>query len=195
MNDINELCPVCGQPSRDCSCCPECGHICSLDYGEPFCPVCLPERHDSGCHEYFMRLAMNEAEKAYNAGEVPVGAVMVKASTVLSSAGNTRGTNQDPTAHAEINALREAAARLGTWRLHDCTLYVTKEPCVMCAGALVNARLGKLVFGCRDERFGAVQSRFQLACDPILNHEVVVVSGIREKECADILKKFFDRRR
>lgn len=195
MKDLTEICPVCRQPVHLCACCPECWHICSLDHGKYFCPVCPPERNSPGSDAYFMRLAMEEAEKACHEGEVPVGAVIVKENVVVSSARNTKEASLDPTGHAEISAIRGAAAKLGSWRLNDCILYVTKEPCVMCTGAMVNARLGKLVYGCRDERFGAVQSRFQLASDPILNHEVIVVSGILEKECAEILKHFFSLRR
>ncbi|RJQ17528.1 MAG: tRNA adenosine(34) deaminase TadA [Nitrospiraceae bacterium] len=141
--------------------------------------------------EYFMRLALKEAEKALAENEVPVGAVLVINNEVVASTHNKKESTNDPTAHAELSAIREAAAKTGNWRLTEATLYVTKEPCVMCAGAMVNARLGRLVYGCRDERFGAVTSRYQLAYDHSLNHRVNVKSGILEKECADILKRFF----
>lgn len=138
-----------------------------------------------------MHLALKEAEAAFIEGEVPVGAVLVKGNTVLANAHNTKETKADPTAHAEIVVLRDGASKIGDWRLTGATLYVTKEPCIMCAGAMVNARLSRLVYGCKDERYGAVQSRYQILSDKRLNHQVEVVSGIMENECADILKKFF----
>ena len=145
--------------------------------------------------EDFMRLALKEAEAAYNEGEVPVGAVLVMDNEVIASGHNKKLMTNDPTAHAELCVIRDGAIRAGDWRLTEATLYVTKEPCIMCAGAMVNARLGKLVYGCRDERFGAVTSRFQLAHDPALNHEIRVVYGVLEDECAGILRKFFEARR
>ncbi len=141
--------------------------------------------------EYFMRLAMKEAEAAFAEGEVPVGAVLVIKDRVIASAHNVKEALNDPTAHAELTVIREGATNTGNWRLNDATLYVTKEPCVMCAGAMVNARLGRLVYGCSDERYGAIASRHQLAHDPGLNHQIKVVSGILENECADIIKRFF----
>ncbi len=141
--------------------------------------------------EYFMRLALEEAEKAFAANEIPVGAVLVRDNAVIAASYNRREELQDPTAHAELAALREGGIKSGNWRLTDAVLYVTKEPCVMCAGAMINARLGRLVYGCRDERYGAVTSRYQLLHDPLLNHQVRVVSGVMENECADILRRFF----
>jgi len=141
--------------------------------------------------EYFMRLALKEAESAFEVGEIPVGALIVVKDQVIASAHNLKEALNDPTAHAELTVIREGAIRIGNWRLNDATLYVTKEPCVMCAGAMVNARLGRLVYGCRDERFGAITSRHQLAHDPGLNHRIKVVSGVLENECADIIKRFF----
>lgn len=138
-----------------------------------------------------MRLALKEAEKALERNDVPVGAVLAIGSSVIASAHNSKESTNDPTAHAELLVIREAAIKTGHWRLSEATLYVTKEPCVMCTGAMVNARLGKLVYGCSDERYGAVRSRFQLAYDPALNHRITVVSGVLDKECADILKRFF----
>jgi tRNA(adenine34) deaminase len=146
---------------------------------------------NSNNYEYFMQLALREAEIAFAEGEVPVGAVLVTDDEVIALAHNTRESTNDPTAHAELIALRKGAIKMNNWRLTDSTLYVTKEPCVMCAGAMVNARLGRLVYGCKDERYGAVTSRYQLVHTPELNHHVRVISGILEKECADILKKFF----
>jgi len=141
--------------------------------------------------EYFMRLAMKEAEAAFAENEAPVGAVIVIGSSIIASAHNRKEATNDPTAHAELTVIREASLKTADWRLSEATLYVTKEPCVMCAGAMVNARVGRLVYGCSDERYGAVRSRFQLAYDPSLNHRITVVSGILERECADILKRFF----
>ncbi len=145
--------------------------------------------------EYFMRLALAEAQKAYDIGEVPVGALLVADDKVIAKVHNTKEAKGDPTAHAELMVIREGAIKTGEWRLTDSTLYVTKEPCVMCAGAMINARLGRLVYGCKDDRFGAVNSRYQLLHDPSLNHQVRVVAGVLEKECADLLKKFFKMRR
>ena len=142
-------------------------------------------------NEYFMRLALNEAEAAFAEGEVPVGAVLVTENRVIVSAHNKKEASADPTAHAELTVIREGAIKRGNWRLTDATLYVTKEPCIMCAGAMVNARLGKLVYGCRDEKYGAVTSRHQIVYDPLLNHRVRVTSGVMENECAGILKRFF----
>jgi len=142
-----------------------------------------------------MKLALEEAGTAFHAGEVPVGAVLVRDGKVIAKAHNLRETSNDPTGHAEILALRAGAEGATKWRLTDATLYVTKEPCIMCAGAMVNARLGRLVYGCRDEKGGAVDSLYNLLTDKRLNHQVEVVSGILEKECADILKSFFHERR
>jgi tRNA(adenine34) deaminase len=144
---------------------------------------------------YFMRLALEEAKRAFNEGEVPVGAVLVKEDDIIASAHNTREASKDPTGHAEIFILKEAARIIGNWRLTDAILYVTKEPCIMCAGAMINARLGRLVYGCKDEKGGAVDSLYNLLSDKRLNHQVEVVSGVLEDECADLLKKFFQERR
>lgn len=143
----------------------------------------------------FMSLAIKEAETAFEKGEVPVGAVLVIDDKVIAVAHNTRESALDPTAHAEIIALRDAAKRTGNWRLTGATLYVTKEPCVMCAGAMVNARLRRLVYGCSDIKGGAVHSLYQILSDKKLNHQVEVVSGVLEEECAVLLKKFFKERR
>ena len=146
-------------------------------------------------NEYFMRLALEEAKAAFTEGEVPVGAVLVKEGRIIAKAHNIKEVTNDPTAHAELMVLRGGALSAGKWRLTDTTLYVTKEPCVMCAGAMVNARLGRLVYGCRDERYGAVISQYQIVTDPRLNHKIEVVSGVLEKDCADILKRFFEKLR
>lgn len=143
----------------------------------------------------FMHIALKEAEKAFNENEVPVGAVLVINSEIIARAHNKRESAFDPTAHAEVIVLREAAQKIKNWRLTGATLYVTKEPCIMCAGAMVNARLERLVYGCGDTKAGAVQSLYQLLSDKRLNHQVEVVSGILEDECAELLKRFFQERR
>ncbi len=142
-----------------------------------------------------MRAALSEAEAAYAEGEVPVGAILVSGGRVIARAHNVKEASGDPTGHAELLALRAGAREIGNWRLSDATLYATKEPCIMCAGAMVNARLGKLVYGCNDEKGGAVESLYALLSDRRLNHQVVVVSGILEDECAEILKRFFREKR
>lgn len=144
---------------------------------------------------YFMRLALEEASLAFAQGEVPVGVVLVKDGNVIAKAHNQRETSKDPTGHAEILALRYGLNESDSWRLTDATLYVTKEPCIMCAGAMINARLSRLVYGCRDEKGGAVDSLYRLLSDKRLNHQVEVVSGILEEECTEILQRFFKSRR
>jgi tRNA(adenine34) deaminase len=195
---MKNVCDICGLPLEDCSCCGECSHICSLDYGEEFCPVCFPDQRPKEIEDrdiHFMRIALKLAENAFRNSEIPVGAVLVRDDIIVASAANTKEAACDPTAHAEIGVIREGAKKIGDWRLNDCTLYVTKEPCIMCAGAMINARLGRLVYGCRDERFGAVESRFQIIFDPGLNHKIPVRSGILGDRCAEILTKFFKSKR
>lgn len=143
----------------------------------------------------FMKMALVEAQTAFAKGEVPVGSVLVIGDTVIAKTSNNKEHSNDPTGHAEIYALRSGAREIGNWRLADATLYVTKEPCIMCAGAMVNARLAKLVYGCRDEKGGAVGSLYSLLSDLRLNHQVQVVSGVLEEECAGILKRFFREKR
>jgi tRNA(adenine34) deaminase len=143
----------------------------------------------------YMRAALAAAEEAALSGEVPVGAVVVARGEVVAVAHNQRETTNDPTAHAEIVALRMAAARLGSWRLVDADLYVTMEPCPMCAGAIVNARIRRLVYGCDDPKAGAVRTLFQLLEDQRLNHRVEAVPGVLASECAALLKSFFSRLR
>jgi tRNA(adenine34) deaminase len=139
-----------------------------------------------------MRLALDQARMASMHGDVPVGAVIIDhAGKVLAAAGNEREIRHDPTAHAEILALREASRRLRSWRLTGLTLVVTLEPCTMCAGALVLARIARLVFGAFDEKAGAVSSLFDVVRDPRLNHRVEVRGGILEAECGALLKDFF----
>ncbi len=145
--------------------------------------------------ELHMRAALTAAEQASASGEVPVGAVIVVGGTVVAVAHNQRETQNDPTAHAEIVALRMAAAQLASWRLVDADLYVTMEPCPMCAGAIVNARVRRLVYGCDDPKAGAVRTLFQLLDDPRLNHRVEVVPGVLAAESAALLKSFFSRLR
>ncbi len=129
------------------------------------------------------------------AGEVPVGAVLVDGEVVVARAHNAPITLHDPTSHAEMLVLREAARLAGNYRLDNATLYVTLEPCAMCAGALVNARVARLVFGCRDLRFGAVRSKFRIADSDLLNHRVDVIEGVLAAECMSLVKGFFERRR
>jgi tRNA(adenine34) deaminase len=145
--------------------------------------------------EDFMRLALAGAETAAVIGETPVGAVLVVGGEVIAAAHNMRETWQDPTAHAESIVLREAAARLGRWRLPDATLYVTLEPCLMCAGALVLARVGRLVYGCRDPRAGALGSVYDVVRDGRLNHVYRITPGVLEGECSDVLTGFFEKLR
>jgi tRNA(adenine34) deaminase len=143
----------------------------------------------------FMRLALEEAGLAFQKDEVPVGAVVVRDGVVLSKAHNLRETTKDPSAHAEILALRAAAMATDSWRLPGATLYVTKEPCIMCAGGIINARLSRLVYGCKDRKAGGVDSLYRIPADTRLNHQVEVVSGVLEGECAALLQRFFRERR
>ena len=146
--------------------------------------------------ELFMRLALAEAESARDLGEVPIGAVIVGPNgAVLAAASNRTITDSDPTAHAEILALRIAARKIGNYRLTGCTLYTTIEPCVMCAGALVNARIDRLVFGAHDERFGAVETMFRLCDSDDLNHRMEIVTGMLADECRGLMQDFFRQRR
>ncbi|MFA4918801.1 MAG: tRNA adenosine(34) deaminase TadA [Thermodesulfovibrionales bacterium] len=144
---------------------------------------------------YFMKLALEEAMLAFDKGEVPVGAVLVREGNVIAKAHNTRETSNDPAGHAETLALRAGAQAIDNWRLTDAVLYVTKEPCIMCAGTMVNSRLGRLVYGCKDEKGGAVDSLYNLLADKRLNHQVEVKSGVLTEECAEILQRFFRLRR
>jgi tRNA(adenine34) deaminase len=145
--------------------------------------------------EKFMEIALGLAREARQAGEVPVGAVLVKDGVVVGRGFNSPISRVDPTAHAEILALREAARRAGNYRLEGTTLYVTLEPCVMCAGAVVQARVARLVFGSRDLRFGGVRSKFRLADNELLNHRVEVAEGVLAVECLRMLRDFFEERR
>ncbi|MER5998161.1 tRNA adenosine(34) deaminase TadA [Nonomuraea angiospora] len=143
-----------------------------------------------------MRLALAEADAAGSRGEIPVGAVVLDAlGEVLSAAGNDRESSADPTAHAEVLALRQAAVRRGQWRLAGCTLVVTLEPCTMCAGAAVLARVDRIVYGAVDEKGGAVGSLWDVVRDRRLNHRPEVVMGVLADECSSVLKRFFATRR
>jgi tRNA(adenine34) deaminase len=154
-------------------------------------PPSRPEVTD----ETAMRLALGEAARAAEAGDVPVGAVALVDGSVVATAHNEREARGDPTAHAELLVLVEAARSLGTWRLDAVTLVVTLEPCPMCAGALVAGRVGRLVFGAADPKAGACGSLYNLCADPRLNHELPVTAGVLEAECAEILTSFFAERR
>ncbi|NLP44686.1 MAG: tRNA adenosine(34) deaminase TadA [Peptococcaceae bacterium] len=146
-------------------------------------------------HEDWMRLALVQAERAYELDEVPIGAVLIYNGQILAAGHNKKEQTQDPTAHAEIMVIREAAEKLGHWRLTDTTLYVTLEPCPMCAGAIVQARIKNLVFGASDAKSGAVESVTKILKPNLWNHTVNVTAGILEQECSDILKKYFRLKR
>jgi tRNA(adenine34) deaminase len=145
--------------------------------------------------ERWMLEALRAAREAEERGEVPIGAIVVVGDGILARAGNRTRTDCDPTAHAEIVALREAARVAGNYRLTDATLYATIEPCAMCAGALVQARVARLVYGAADERFGAVESRFRLCDSSSLNHRMEIASGVLESDCRELMQEFFRARR
>jgi tRNA(adenine34) deaminase len=145
--------------------------------------------------EQFMRMALEEAEKAGKNGEVPVGAVLVKGDQVLARDHNRCIEHHDPTAHAEILVLRKGGRSSRNYRLNETVMYVTAEPCPMCASAMVHGRISKLVFGALEPKFGAVESKFQFLKDNGLNHKVAVERGVLEEECAEVLKGFFKERR
>lgn len=148
-----------------------------------------------GGHEPWMELALAEARRAEQHGDVPIGCVVERHGEVIGTGCNERERRGDPTAHAEILALREAAARAGSWRVLDATLYVTLEPCAMCAGAIVLARVPQVVFGTPDPKAGAAGSVLDVLAEPRLNHRPHVVRGVLERECADLLRDFFRARR
>jgi tRNA(adenine34) deaminase len=145
--------------------------------------------------EYLMREALRQAEKAYAAGEVPVGAIVVRAGKIIARACNQVELLKDATAHAEMLALTQAEAAVGDWRLTDCDLYVTKEPCAMCAGALVHTRIRRVIFGCSDSAAGAAGSVINLLQMPGFNHRCNIASGVLQNECAAVLQSFFRKRR
>ena len=145
--------------------------------------------------ERFMQLALTEARAALEHGDVPIGAVIVRDGVVIGRAHNQRELLKDPTAHAEMIALTQASAALGAWRLTECAMFVTLEPCVMCAGALVLARMGRLVYGATDPKAGACVSLYRIPEDERLNHRIPVVGGVLAGECGELLKEFFRSRR
>lgn len=153
-------------------------------------PEPVPRRH-----EQFMQLALEQAARAAALGEIPVGAVLVCDGEVVALAHNTRETEHDPLGHAELTALREGARKLGRWRLSGCTLYVTLEPCPMCAPALVQARVDRIVYGAMDPKLGAAGTVFNLVDRPEFNHRPEVIAGVCEEEAQRALKQFFERRR
>ncbi len=146
-------------------------------------------------HDRFMRAALEEAQVAMEEDEAPVGAVLVRAGRIIARAHNQREQLRDPTAHAEMIAITQAAAAIGSWRLEDCTLYVTLEPCPMCAGAIVQARIPRVVYGAADPKAGAVHSVFRLLNDARLNHRAEVTAGVLAESCGEILTRFFQKQR
>ena len=146
-------------------------------------------------HSRWMKSAMDLARQAFEEGEVPIGAVIVHENRIIGASGNQREQLRDPTAHAEMIAITQAAESLGTWRLLDCTLYSTLEPCPMCAGAIVLARLRRVIFGCSDSKGGAAGGWINLLQSDVLNHRCEVTSGVRHDECAGLLQSFFRERR
>ncbi|MBX3418955.1 MAG: tRNA adenosine(34) deaminase TadA [Pirellulaceae bacterium] len=145
--------------------------------------------------EHYMRLAMQQAQAALEVDEVPVGAIIVWQNRVIAAAHNQREQLNDPTAHAEILAITQATQIVNDWRLENCTMYVTLEPCLMCAGAILQARISRLVFGARDAKAGAVESLYQVLQDPRLNHRVEITSGVLSEPCGQILTRFFQEKR
>jgi tRNA(adenine34) deaminase len=143
----------------------------------------------------YMQMALQEAEAALQEDEVPVGAVIVHADRVIAAAHNQREALRDPTAHAEMIAITQAASHLGDWRLEQCRLYVTLEPCPMCAGAILQARIARLVYGATDPKAGAVESLFRLLGDKRLNHQVEVTGGVLRERCGEMLGRFFQGKR
>lgn len=146
-------------------------------------------------HEHFMRQSLLEAERALAEDEVPVGAVIVRGDRIIASAHNQREQLRDPTAHAEMIAITQAAESVGGWRLEDCTLYVTLEPCIMCAGAIIQARIPTVVYGATDAKAGAVDSLYHVLDDPRLNHRAQVVPNVLAVPCGEILSRFFETKR
>ncbi|MGQ0636130.1 MAG: tRNA adenosine(34) deaminase TadA [Planctomycetaceae bacterium] len=146
-------------------------------------------------HDPWMRLALAEAQAAFDEGEVPIGAVVVHDGRVIAAAHNQRETLNDPTAHAEMIAITQAACALQSWRLLDCALYVTLEPCPMCAGAIVQARLPTVVYGAADPKAGACETLYRITNDARLNHQAVVLGGVLREECGGLLRDFFGRQR
>ena len=146
-------------------------------------------------HDHYLRMALREAEQALEENEVPVGAVIVHDEQVIAAAHNQREQLHDPTAHAEMIAITQAAESLGDWRLEGCTLYVTLEPCIMCSGAILQARIPVVVYGASDPKAGAVGSLYKLLDDPRLNHRCQIVPGVLAPACGEILTRFFQAQR
>ncbi len=144
---------------------------------------------------YFMERALNQAKVAYKRGEVPVGAVVVKDGKVISRGYNLRETTNDPTAHAELLAMKKASKKLNSWRLSGCTLYVTLEPCPMCSGVIVNSRIDRVVFGAYDQKAGCCTTLYHLCNDERFNHRAEILGGVMEDTCAKILSDFFKEKR
>ncbi len=155
----------------------------------------LDRSHADPLDLMMMHRAMDQARRAFGVAEVPVGAVVYRGEEVIAEAHNLRESHRDPTAHAEIIALRAAAKKLDDWRLNDCSLAVTLEPCPMCAGAIVNGRVGKLVYGATDAKGGGVDSLYEICNDNRLNHQTTVIRGVLGPECRGILREFFKERR
>jgi tRNA(adenine34) deaminase len=153
------------------------------------------ENEQSAADLWFMALALAEAEQAATEDEVPIGAVIVCGRQVLAAAHNQREQLRDPTAHSEMIAITQAATALNSWRLSECTLYVTLEPCPMCAGAILQARIKRVVYGADDPKAGAVKSLYQILDDSRLNHRVEVTSGMMADECGQVLSRFFQQKR
>lgn len=151
----------------------------------------IPEKD----HQYWMSRALAEARKAEGKAEVPIGCVIVRDGKIIARGHNLRESSQDPSAHAELLAIRKAARKLGSWRLLDTTLYVTLEPCTMCMGAIILSRIPTVVFGCYDPKGGAAGSLYDLSCDPRLNHKVELFPRIMESECSGMLSDFFSKLR
>jgi tRNA(Arg) A34 adenosine deaminase TadA len=146
-------------------------------------------------NQKFVKSCLKLADAAKNLGEVPVGAVIVLDGKIIAKAYNTRESKNNPLGHAEIDVIRKAAKKLGRWRLSDCTLYVTLEPCLMCAGAIVQSRIGTVVYGAKDPKAGAVESLYAVLADKRLNHRPIVQSGVLADECTKVLKDFFSQLR
>lgn len=144
---------------------------------------------------YFMKKALEQAKRAYMIGEVPVGAVVVKDGAIISRGYNMRETKKDPTAHAELIAMKSAAKKLNSWRLSGCTLYVTLEPCPMCSGVIINSRIDKVVFGAYDAKAGCCTTLYHLCNDERFNHRAQILGGVMQESCAEILSNFFKEKR
>ena len=158
-----------------------------------YCKICYNK--DMTADEKFMRAAIKEALKTAGTDDVPVGAVIVRDGKIIARGRNVKEARRDATAHAEMLALLRAQKKLNDWRLLDCTLYVTLEPCAMCAGAVINCRLDRLVFGAYDKRFGCCGTLCNLPADPRFNHRAAVEGGVLEQDCAELLRKFFKDKR